>query len=107
MPAATATAEKRKAAAPRSSRAVSAAPEVIPDHPARRADVEKWLDERGVRWRFDPEVPLSDIDVETSLRNQARLGEPVHQETVDTYKEAMKNGDPFPALLRPAVGVAS
>lgn len=61
--------------------------------------VEEWLNGWAVDWRLLPSVAAAEFDVERSLRNQARLGEPVDQEFVDRYAEAMKGGATFPAVV--------
>lgn len=38
----------------------------------REAKVEEWLNEEGVEWHYEPDVPLSKVDREASLKNQAR-----------------------------------
>jgi ParB-like chromosome segregation protein Spo0J len=64
----------------------------------RRPDVEAWLTERAVDWKFEPDFPLERIDQKLSLANQARL-EPLDHEVVDRYASDMKRGDKFPPLL--------
>lgn len=65
----------------------------------RRDQVEEWLNDWHVKWTHIGRVSLNDFDFERSLRNQARLGDPVDQEYVDRYAEAMKAGSEFPALV--------
>ncbi len=72
--------------------------DLLPDDPARRRDIEAELDEAKVDWMFDPDVPLDEFDDEASLRNQARIN-PIDDDLVDRYAEAMRRGDEFPALL--------
>lgn len=38
----------------------------------REAKVEEWLNEEGIEWHYEPDVPLSKVDREASLKNQAR-----------------------------------
>ena len=66
----------------------------------REKTTDEWLDDHGVKWHFEPEFPISDIDIEASLANQARLLVPLDAETVELYAESMINGDTYP----PAVG---
>jgi len=73
-------------------------PDTLTGHPARKAEVEAWLDERGIPWTFDPELAIDQVDVRASLRNQARH-EPLDPEVVDRYTEDLKRGDIFPAVL--------
>ena len=35
--------------------------------------VEQWLNREGVEWHYEPEIPLSKVDREASLKNQARF----------------------------------
>lgn len=44
-------------------------------------------------------VKIADIDIQKSLRNQARCGDPVSQEQVSIYKEAISGGDVFPPVV--------
>lgn len=64
----------------------------------RDSTVEKHLDDRLVKWRYVENVPLSQVDERNSLRNQARF-EPLHEDVVARYTEAMERGDEFPALV--------
>jgi hypothetical protein len=66
---------------------------------ARRQDIEAFLDEKAVVYKFDPEVPLADFDLDLSLRNQARINQVLNEGQVETYVEAMKRGDIFPGVL--------
>lgn len=70
----------------------------IPAHPARRADTEAWLDSIGASWVFEAEFDLSRIDAAASLANQVRH-EPLDEEVVARYGEAMGRGEQFPPLL--------
>src|SRR4051794_13664475 len=71
----------------------------VEDHPARRLEIEELLNKTGVSWTFEPDVSLGEIDMDRSLRNQARINKVLDQPTVETYIEAMKRGDQFPALI--------
>lgn len=71
----------------------------------RRPETEQWLEESGLSWDYDPAFPLADIDQEKSLANQARLGEPINDETLEEYREALRRGDKFPALVVAKPGV--
>jgi hypothetical protein len=65
----------------------------------RRQDIEAELDSKGVRWRFLEEVKIDEIDLEKSLRNQARIKQKVDEEVVARYVEGMNRGDVFPPIL--------
>ena len=67
-------------------------------HPARRADTEAWLDSIGASWTFDPDFELERIDAAMSLANQVRH-EPLNEDVVARYAEAMGRDDVFPPLL--------
>lgn len=60
--------------------------------------IEKNLDDALVVWEYVESFPMKDIDEKLSLRNQARF-EPLHEEWVSRYTEAMQRGDEFPALM--------
>lgn len=64
----------------------------------RDLKVEKHLGDRLVKWDYVETVPLNKIDEKQSLRNQARF-EPLQQDLVARYVEAMERGDEFPALM--------
>lgn len=54
----------------------------------------------GVTYDFAPSIPLSLIDREASLQNQARLSaSKLNQDLVDEYALAMMEGASFPALV--------
>lgn len=60
---------------------------------------EQMLEAHMVDYFYIDDVDISQVDVETSLRNQARIDPPLHQDTVTTYAEAMKDGAEFPAVV--------
>src|SRR4051812_39000956 len=65
----------------------------------RRPDIEADLtDKYAVSWEYLENVGANQFDIETSLKNQARF-EPLHEETVEEYAEAMGRGDLFPAVV--------
>jgi hypothetical protein len=68
-------------------------------HPARSSQVEDWLDGKGFSWVFFPEYPISRIDVEGSLKNQARIGTPLIDSQVEEYVTKMKAGEIFPGIV--------
>lgn len=68
--------------------------------PQQDTRVEAWLDERGVKYTYTPGLALSTIDMEASLRNQARVTvEPISQDFVGSYAQAMENGNTFPPIV--------
>lgn len=64
----------------------------------RRADIEEMLVKRGISFTFKT-VPTAQIDQDKSLNNQARLGNPLNEKTVQQYVEALQDGDIFPPVL--------
>lgn len=65
----------------------------------RRPDIEKDLSEKyHADWSFVSGVAVSQFNVAESQHNQARF-EPINQATVNEYTEAVKRGDPFPAVV--------
>jgi len=58
--------------------------------------VEQWLTKEGVEWHCEKDIPLSMIDWEASLRNQARLGQALIQEHVDELSIAVLDGVQLP-----------
>lgn len=59
---------------------------------------ERWLANVGVTFETI-NLKLAAIDRNRSLRNQARVGAPLNDETVLVYVEAMKAGDEFPPIV--------
>jgi ParB-like chromosome segregation protein Spo0J len=72
-------------------------PAVIDAH--RDPAIESWLDSYGVKWEYTGPVDIDRFDAEKSLANQARVFEPLDEEVVTTYAEALKRGDQFPAVV--------
>lgn len=72
-------------------------PRVQVNTAGRRVEVEQWLDSHGVEWEYRPGVSLEDIDIEKSLRNQARVFTVLDPDVVDNYAEATKRGETAPA----------
>lgn len=62
-------------------------------------DVERRLTDKGVTWEFFQEFDLSLIDMERSLKNQARIAAPLNTQQVEVYTEAMKRGETFPPVV--------
>ncbi len=65
----------------------------------RRADIEEMLIKKGITFTYRPGVPTAKIDQDKSLNNQARLGNPLNEKTVQQYVEALNDGDVFPPVL--------
>jgi hypothetical protein len=66
----------------------------------RRPEIEKWLEEDcGFQWEYREKVTTDNFDTEACLRNQARLGTPLEEETIERYVAGIQNGDPFPAVV--------
>lgn len=72
-------------------------------HPARQPSTERWLDDLGAAWTFDPDLPLARVDLTASLANQVRHV-PLVAEVVDRYAADMARGDQFPPVLVAAEG---
>src|SRR5262245_23486055 len=65
---------------------------------ARNEMYEHYLNKHGVRWEY-LEVPIGSISAEKSLRNGARLGQPLDDALVERYAQAYRDGDPVPPLI--------
>lgn len=65
----------------------------------RRPDIEDYLNKQGVTWEYEDAFDLALVDDEQSLKNQARLNSVLDDATLDTYAEAYKRGDLFPAVI--------
>lgn len=61
--------------------------------------IENWLTTEGVKWDYLDGVALSEIDVEASKRNQARVNAPIIEDLVERYALAYIDGSEFPALI--------
>ncbi len=59
---------------------------------------EQALNKQGLKWEYVEKVPLADIDINKSFRNQAR-NQSLVDELVDSYEQAYKDGDQFPPLV--------
>lgn len=68
--------------------------------------IEAWLNQRGVTFTYEADFGLYQIDKETSLRNQARIGAPLIEEVVERYTIAMSNGAQFPPIVLYQTGKA-
>lgn len=60
---------------------------------------ENWLKKEGVEFTYRSKVKISLIDQARSSSNQARIGEPIIEELVESYALAMGQGDEFPAVV--------
>jgi hypothetical protein len=60
----------------------------------------------GLEYDYVEALPLEQIDVQKSLRNQARLNLPTDEEAIAQYAQAMREGMCFPPLIlwRPGKG---
>lgn len=67
-------------------------------HSARSPKLERWLDELGASWVFDPDLPLNRINRARSMANQVRHVA-LDPDVVDRYAADMIRGDQFPALI--------
>lgn len=72
-------------------------PKATPAQPDPK--IEAMLTEHHVTFTFDPAFPLARIDVTRSLQNQARVGDALDDDTVETYVASYKRGDTFPPLI--------
>jgi hypothetical protein len=61
-------------------------------------DTPAWLDELGVTYTLHDALDLDLVDVDASLRNQARF-DPLDTDTVETYAASMTAGDQFPPII--------
>jgi hypothetical protein len=66
---------------------------------SRRPDIEKKLSDGGFSWEYRTNIPFDAFDFEKSLRNQARIGAPLNEATVERYEAGIVNGDLFPAII--------
>lgn len=66
---------------------------------SRDLALERKLAERGLQYEFRPGLPLTEVNVEASLKNQVRLREPLNQDTIDRYRVALGRGVVFPAVI--------
>lgn len=64
-----------------------------------RPETEQWLADKGAQWEFFEEFALELIDVDRSLKNQARVAAPLNPSQVEIYTEGMKRGESFPAIV--------
>ncbi len=62
----------------------------------RDARAEQWLTRHGVEWHCEKDVPLSRVDWEASLKNQARLKVSLMPKHVDDLAMSVLQGDRLP-----------
>lgn len=60
--------------------------------------VEQWLNKEGVEWHYEPEIPLSKVDHEASLKNQARF-KAINQNHVIELAIAVEQKYDLPSLV--------
>ncbi len=65
----------------------------------RNPQTEQFLRSRHVKFDLITKVSIANIDVEGSLRNQARLGTPLNDENVRKIREALRTGVRTPPIL--------
>jgi len=65
----------------------------------RQGTREDWLKQLKVDYEYKESIPISQIDIEKSLKNQARVRIAILPETRDSYAAGMKNGDKFPPII--------
>jgi len=65
---------------------------------ARVEAIEQWLDSHGATYDLRT-IKSEQVDRAASHRNQARIAEPVNEETAVLYGAAMEQGDLFPPIV--------
>jgi ParB-like chromosome segregation protein Spo0J len=60
---------------------------------------ERMLEDHLVDYVYEADIPLDQFDIDTSLRNQARIDPPLMGDVVTQYAEAIADGADFPALV--------
>lgn len=80
------------------STATATVTSITPD-PPRLDELQAWLDTLHIKWRYDPALPLDKIDDKKSLANQARVDEPLVEDTVELYEAAYRDGTAFPPII--------
>ena len=65
----------------------------------KREDLDTLLENHNMNFVFEPSFPLSDIDMDRSLDNNARLDDKVDADWVSQYAIDLEHGDRFPALI--------
>jgi len=62
------------------------------NHSMKDPRVEQWLTREEVDWHWEKAIPLSRVDLEASLKNQARLRVSLIPEHVDELSISVKRG---------------
>lgn len=65
---------------------------------SRVESIEQWLDSHGAAYELKT-IKSASVDRAASHRNQARIAEPVNEETAILYGAAMEQGDQFPPIV--------
>lgn len=60
--------------------------------------VEQWLNQEGVGWHYELNIPLTKIDREASLKNQARF-QAISQDHIIDLGIAVEKGSELPAMV--------
>jgi hypothetical protein len=69
--------------------------------------LEKWLKTNGYAFKFTPNFPLDQIDLDEAAANPARMGRSLDSDLAYEYAQAYEDGADFPAILvREIVGQA-
>lgn len=66
--------------------------------PTSVEDIASWLESKSLKWELDKAVPLTKINRQASMKNQARLA-PLDPDTLEQYTLDMKNKAKFPPVL--------
>jgi hypothetical protein len=83
----------------RSTLPLSTQAAAVQAEPGRDPKVEAWIRGYGVQYEYLPAVLVNEFDQVESLKNQARINEPVIEATVEEYAADMRNGDVFPPVV--------
>lgn len=70
----------------------------VSEQEASTVTVEAWLQRRGVRYAPATGIPMDMVDTKRSRANQARK-DPLVNESVDRFRQAMAAGRPFPPIV--------
>lgn len=65
---------------------------------SRNTQAEKLLDRLNVKYEYR-EINLVDLKIEESKKNNARFGQTIDEDTVESYAVAMGNNAEFPAIV--------
>jgi len=75
------------------------APKKVPEKTTNQLVVEEWLESFSVDWDYKPAFAMSKIDLKESVRNQARLDNPLDEDRVELIAEGIENGDKIPPVV--------